>query len=96
MSFFAPKIPASTVKVLFNEPAQNEGRKDTAAHVYDDFKNPYAAKMKGGFPRKKSLEEIEELHKRMEDGKKPPPVEGEATAEKRLDGIEAESTKATR
>ena len=93
----APPKPAQSDKVLFNEPAKNEGRKDTASHVYDDFKNPKAAKMRGGFPRKKTLDELKALHDRKE-GKtdEKPPIVGEASAEKRLDGIEAESTKATR
>ena len=94
----APPKPAQSDKVLFNEPEKNEGRKDTASHVYDDFKNPHAAKMRGGFPRKKTLEELQALHDRKE-GKAPaeePPESQEASAEKRLDGIEAESTKATR
>jgi len=93
--FFNPK-PASTDRVLFDDVKGNEDRRDSAAHVYDDFQNPKAAKMRGGFPRKKSLQELEEQFKRKQ-GKDEPEVKGLASVtEKRMDGIEGESTMSTR
>jgi len=89
------KQAQSSDRVLFNDLAGNEDRRDSAVHVYDDMQNPLAAKMRGGFPVKKTLKEIEESFKGEETPESE--VKGMATvSEDRLVGIEDVSTHATR